>query len=68
MTHIFTLDYGYSVGYPHHADHSGQPCEIVRTLDDRNRDVEVGTVHVVRFADGVKLTAWADELRAIDGV
>jgi hypothetical protein len=61
--HTFTYpDYGTPVGYPEHVAHSGQTCEVVRELGDDERDPEVGPMYVVRFADGMELTACGDEL------
>lgn len=44
------------------AAHHDQECELVRELDDSERDPEVGPMFRVRFADGYEDDLHADEL------
>lgn len=47
-----------------HRARNGQQCEVIRTITepDASHDAEVLPMHVVRFADGVELEAFADEI------
>jgi hypothetical protein len=43
--------------------HDGWPCTIVRQLTKDEADVEVGPMYLIRFADGIEVSAFADELK-----
>lgn len=60
MRSTFTTPYGQ------HKDREGQPFELVRVIDapDATHDAEVLPMYVVRFADGLEVEAWPEEVEA----
>lgn len=54
---------GSQDGFPVEVAHSGQTATIVRQLTENEVDVpEVGWMYRIRFADGVEVDAFEDEL------
>lgn len=47
-----------------HAHRNGSQCTIIRTISepDDTHDTEALPMHVVRFADGVEIEAFDDEV------
>jgi len=43
-------------------ERDGQACYIVRPLDRSEVDAEVGPMYSIEFDDGIRLTAYAEEL------
>lgn len=62
QSYTFTLHADEPTMFRDHVAHNGQTCVLVRALDDTERDPEVGQMYVARFADGVELHVFADEL------
>ncbi len=52
--------------YEQHRDRIGQPFTLVRTIDepDETHDREVLPMYLIRFADGVEIEAWPEEVDA----
>jgi hypothetical protein len=45
-------------------ERTGQTIEVVRELDDTERDAEAGRMFRVRFQDGFEADAFEEEVRA----
>jgi len=52
----------FATPYDQYHERNDQECQIVRELTDAERDPEVGTMYLIRFADGGEIHAWPEEL------
>ena len=48
--------------FDQYAERNGQTFQIVRELDDSERDPEVGVMYLIRFSDGTEIHAWPEEV------
>lgn len=55
----------FTTPFEQYAAREGQPCEVLRwvTDPDADHDAEVLPMAVIRFADGVEIEAWPEEVR-----
>jgi hypothetical protein len=54
----------FTTPYEQYASRNGQGFEFVRTISepDSTHDAEVLPMYVIRFADGVEIEAWPEEV------
>lgn len=51
--------------YDQYAERRGQPFEVVCELTEADGiDTEVGPMYLIRFADGIEIQAWPEEVDA----